>query len=1091
MRESVRRLQLCALLVLASGSLQASALSPEQAAPIVAAAGLTGGLVVHVGADDGVFTAALRRNSAIVVHGLADTPDALAKAREYVSSKGLSGCVSFAELTDRMLPYVDNSVNVLVATGALSVGAQEVMRVLCPGGAAIVSVAENGAWLFTVDRPKLPAPAGYVMFRKTVPSSIDSWTHFLHGPDGHVMSKDEQVASPYHIQWIGDPMHARSHVHLTTMNVMVTNGKQLLYIIDESPSKLPDLLPGRWALVARDAFNGVVLWRRALPVWQPYFVKDRNSYPADLHRRLVAVGQTVFATLSIHGPVSALDAATGSVLRTYAGTEKTEDIICADGVLYLSINTGDVEKIDRLQMAYRHIEPRQKRLVAIAAASGSRLWEKEGADMHELMPMTLAVKGDQLYFQNSKNIVCLDASTGNVRWRAPRPSEYLRPGWSSPTLTVLDDMVLSADRQSGPGHRLGKDQYAAGGFSTGNLIAFDAKAGKQLWTTKCAEGCRAPTDVFNVGEDLWVGESLERKIDYNRVFSLRTGEVVRSHPQADDWPTWHHHRCYRDKATPNYILAGRTGVEFISTKTGELQTHNWIRGGCKYGVMPANGMLYMPPEQCGCYIESKLTGFHALAPKRPEQLARPDSHPIMRGARAGAPESKPAAGDWPTLRADNARSGKAATVVSTDLETAWQTDLGGRLTQAVVAGGQLFVAAVDQNTLHVLDSRTGAPLWRYVAGSRIDSPPTVAAGLAVFGCRDGWVYALRAADGTLVWRCRAAPDARMHMVSDRLESVWPLHGSVLVRDATVYYAAGRSSYVDGGVRMGKLDLLTGRQLAAKTFYSRDPGTGAPRDLYKPFPSSRSLQWAEMPGVLPDVMSCSDDTIWMRGVNFDGDLAIRDTFEPHLFCSAGFLDDTWWELTYWIYGKHMFGGRRGVAHAARTYPTARIMVCDRDQVFGYQDGYESVRNPFLRAWDKAAKVVKKTSTGKGKKRTYTKVISNWQAETPVCAEGLVLSGDTLFMAGSPVFDRGKVLELLKTQTVDRYDPDPLFKSVEDTIVGKKGGVLYAAAKADGTKLMQMALPSIPVFDGLVAADRRLYISMRNGVVMCLRSGGDHE
>ena len=112
----------------------------------------------------------------------------------------------------------------------------------------------------------------------------------------------------------------------------------------------------------------------------------------------------------------------------------------------------------------------------------------------------------------------------------------------------------------------------------------------------------------------------------------------------------------------------------------------------------------------------------------------------------------------------------------------------------------------------------------------------------------------------------------------------------------------------------------------------------------------------MPGVLPDVMSSSGDTIWMRGVNFDADLEIRNTFAPHLFCSAGFLDDTWWELTYWIYGEHMFGGRSGVAHAARTYPTARIMVCDEDKVYGYQDGYESVKEPLLMAWNKDAKVV---------------------------------------------------------------------------------------------------------------------------------------
>jgi len=429
---------------------------------------------VHVGAEDGVFTAALRQSDAIVVHGLVDSAGALTGAREYVSSRGLAGPVSFARLAGKALPYVDNSVNLLIAAGGPSspdgsavasewhVAREEIERVLVPRGVALSLGTRH-------------ATRG--MLRKPASTETDTWTHFLHGPDGHVMSRDQVVAPPYHIQWIGDPMHARSHVHLTSMNVMVTNGRQLFYIIDESPTKLPDLLPGRWALVARDAFNGVVLWSKPLPVWQPYFVKDRNSYPADLHRRLVGVGDTVFVTLSIHGPVSALDAATGKLRRTYAGTEKTEDIICEDGILYLSINMGDIERIDRLSMAYRHTEPRKKRLVAIEAATGKKLWEEAGDDTDELMPMTLAVRGGQLYFQNAKNIVCLDKATGKVRWRAARPSEYFRPGWSSPTLTALDDMVLSADRQKGEGHRVGKDQYAAGGFSTGDLIDFDAKTG--------------------------------------------------------------------------------------------------------------------------------------------------------------------------------------------------------------------------------------------------------------------------------------------------------------------------------------------------------------------------------------------------------------------------------------------------------------------------------------------------------------------------------------------------------------------------------------------------------------------------------------
>ena len=237
----------------------------------------------------------------------------------------------------------------------------------------------------------------------------------------------------------------------------------------------------------------------------------------------------------------------------------------------------------------------------------------------------------------------------------------------------------------------------------------------------------------------------------------------------------------------------------------------------------------------------------------------------------------------------------------------------------------------------------------------------------------------------------------------------------------------------------------------------------------------------MPGVLPDVMSCSADTIWMRGVNFDDELGIRDTFAPHLFCSAGFLDDSWWELTYWIYGEHMFGGRSGVAHAARIYPAARIMVCEGDEVYGYQDAYESVKAPRLIAWDKDAKVVTKKSGSKG--NSASQVSNRWQADVPVCAEGLVLSGNTLFMAGSPRLDRDPLREFLGEQNADRHDADPRFTSAEDTITGKKGGVLYAARKEDGARLMQIGLPSIPVFDGLIAADERLYISMRSGVVMC--------
>jgi hypothetical protein len=275
--------------------------------------------------------------------------------------------------------------------------------------------------------------------------------------------------------------------------------------------------------------------------------------------------------------------------------------------------------------------------------------------------------------------------------------------------------------------------------------------------------------------------------------------------------------------------------------------------------------------------------------------------------------------------------------------------------------------------------------------------------------------------------------------------------------------------------MGMLNLTTGRLLTDKTFYSRNPGTGRIIHLFKP----QHKVAMEMPGVLPDILSCAGDSIWMRSVAFDNNLKITKKKFAHLFCSMGFLDHSWWELTYWVYGTHMFSGRLGVTQAARMYPTGRIMVFDEQEVYGYQDGYESIKVPRLVACDKNPKVKKNPDD----KRKRTMVINNWQTSIPLIPEGLVLSGDILFMAGSPPVDRKELTERLSKLNVDRYETDPLFKEAEETIKGMKAGILYGVKKTDGSKVMETRLRSTPVFDGLIAADNRLYLSMKDGSVVC--------
>ena len=163
---------------------------------------------------------------------------------------------------------------------------------------------------------------------------------------------------------------------------------------------------------------------------------------------------------------------------------------------------------------------------------------------------------------------------------------------------------------------------------------------------------------------------------------------------------------------------------------------------------------------------------------------------------------------------------------------------------------------------------TQSRAWSVTADGRVDSPPSIWQGHVLFGCRDGYVYCLRAGDGKLVWRYRVAPGHRQAVAFDQLESVWPMHGSVLVDEngrSTAYFAAGRSARLDGGIRLYALDVKSGEILYQAD--ARVPG-GQGASIIRQ-------------SVLPDILSMEHDTIWMRGLGVDKKLAPVEDM-PHLF-----------------------------------------------------------------------------------------------------------------------------------------------------------------------------------------------------------------
>jgi len=1104
-----------------------------EAGDILESSGLGGGLIVHVGCGDGRLTAALCPGDGYLVLGLDTDPTNVAKARQHLRSQGLdAGKVTVDRFDGKRLPLVDNLVNLVVAEDLGDVAIEEVMRVLCPGGVACVK--QDARWKKTV---------------KPRPEGIDDWGHFLHGPDGNAVARDAVVDVPYHVQWIGAPEHSRDHEIATSMDVMVSAGGRIFYILDEGSTALPYYLPSRWHLVARDAFNGIVLWRRPLAEWRPYQVGGRTSLAADLWRRLVATQSAVYVTETIFGPVVCLNPKSGEVVRTYEGTEKTEEIVCAGGILYLVATTLEPEDVDRRQLAVRRITPDRKRIMAVEADTGKIVWTKEDDDTEGVQPTTLAVKGKRLFFQNTRHVVCLEAGTGRELWRYARPSPYARPGNSPPTLVACDDVVLSADRAARPAGGPASAQKGRARVP-GELIALSADDGRELWRCPCGENCASPVDVFVAGGLVWVGEHPGRNAsDYHHGRDLHTGEIKKTFDHTANWPTWHHHRCYRDKATERYILAGRTGIEFVDLESGDLITHHWVRGICEYGIMPCNGLIYSPPDQCACYIESKLHGFFALAPARGEGLGTRNEEEGTREAMGDRlekgsvhqvltpdPSSLTPSSDWPTFRHDNARSSHTPGEIPLRLKPAWNTRLGGKLTSLVGAEGRLFVARPETHTVFCLDALSGKVLWSYQAGGRVDSPPSLSKGIAVFGCHDGWVYALRTSDGALAWRFRAAPEDLRLVERNQVASVWPVHGSVLIEQGSVYFAAGRSSCLDGGMHLYRLDLATGEPLARKTYSSRDPKTGQYVPLFTPF-EAELLPDRELPGLLPDVLSADAENLYLRSVALGRDLAIRDkAYVHHLFGSMGFLEDTWWERTYWIYGSHFYGGARGHGYAKTLFPGGRILTFDEDSVYGYRDAsldaplagiFRVAKNPEfidLKETIRRVKPRKKRpgSAGHDKVlegeelarrlskfvwkdgmpqdpkamnltshgglgetvRRVTKYEYAWHHDVPLYPQAMLLTDKTFHVAGPPKFDEDATAWRLSTSRTDRFELDPLLKDAVDTFEGKKGGLVLAVDKRTGQTLGECRIPSSPVFDGMIAAGGKLFLALTDGSVLCL-------
>jgi outer membrane protein assembly factor BamB len=662
------------------------------------------------------------------------------------------------------------------------------------------------------------------------------------------------------------------------------------------------------------------------------------------------------------------------------------------------------------------------------------------------------------------------------------------------------------------------------------MVALDVADGRIGWKGRqSASGRHSAKDLFLIDGKAWtaatfgasmtlpgVPSTAKRKSGRITGYDLQTGKVEADFYTDSDVYIMNS-RCHMSCATDDYFITSRMGAEMVSVTDQKWKLHHWLRGACLYGLMPANGMLYAPPNPCACYTQSSLDGFNAVTGFDADwgALVKRESPDFVRGpawADRRLMKTQPEADTWPVYRHDNKRSGATGTVVKTGLGIKWRAKGYDTLTAPVIAGGHCIFAEKDRHIVLCLDASDGSPQWSFHAGGRIDSPPTVVGNTLYFGSADGWLYRLTL-DGQLIWKRRIAPADLQLFDKGQPESVWPLSGSVLVQQGKVYCVAGRSSFLDGGMHLIVVDAESGAILKSNVMDHLDPENR--EDMHQ------HVAMQNMPVGLPDLLSSDGKSLYMLSQQFDlegkrthiKNAAWDDDIEigigrEHLFAATGFLDDNWFHRTYWVYGNSFLEGcsmpNGGWTEMGKISPSGKMLCFDETRVYGYGQFPEYSR------WSTAQRYTLFSMNKKPK--SYTPGVPdeelrqrrpnwrqfrsqrapkvefdiNWKHSAPVRAKAIVKTRDLLFVAGpEDLIDEEAIFRNIKSE------PNRALLQQQDQLLrSSQTGKLIALSVEDGATQETLDLPSQPVWDGMAAAYGTLFIACKAGSILTLAGKSDY-
>jgi outer membrane protein assembly factor BamB len=994
----------------------------------------TTGLWLHLGCGDGHQLVewaklepekdeALKHASGLLVQGLATNPTDVTKAREYIRSQTLNTQITVNSWDGKsQLPYSDNLVNLVICDVSVvsEPPIQEILRVLCPGSAALFGVSSTStiAPNLEQDLTKKLKNAGienveilkenglWAKIVKPWPKEMDQWTHWRHGADGNAVSQDKLSGPPGRLKWIDRPYLAPD-LAIRSQSFISANGR-LFIAMNDIEAGVKGFRP---RLIARDAFNGLILWKRELASLHGEGIEGKAPKFEEKSRTLLAMGDRVFCVLEHNGPLVAMDAATGRTLITYQEAGSPNEVLFENDLLVL---TGG--------KPVRAVDPTSGKIIWQSNVSGERIIAGE----------------EKVFVVSGQELVAMELKTGKELWR---------------TAHVGGDFSFYSNGILGFG-------------PSGKAYALSAKDGKPLWNYEYQDnaggrrGYRSTSD-FVVNGLYWIytasdvpgdKSNKDKEASVGGIFvglDLVTGAVKKRVASLRIDPS-----CHTYARMFNYVMLGRS--KFVNLNTGEGGGTSLARPACGLsGFLPANGLLYSLPSSCQCV--SSLRGIIASEAVREDKL-EPDSQKVRfeKGTAFGNVEfsvDSNGGKDWSTYRGDSMRSSSAAITVPSDGKILWESSLQGHASSPVVVDGKVYVASMDTHEILALESQTGKVIWRHGVEGLVDTPPTIYKGLCLFGTRTGWVYSLRAKDGELIWRFRAAPKDHWIMAYGQLESSWPVHGSVLVQNDKVFFSAGRNSEVEGGVYVYAADPLTGKILWEKrhrTFgatYQGDVTTGKiiskkPESLVGTASVPPRTEWGRNPWF-------SD--IWRRHDILINDLMVGEKDGVH--------------IRAWTFRESDGDSQYAKGDNLKVTETGPGLLADTAfSKHEYHMWYAQNAKGSMLAFDSKNAYSLRHKRGMGEGCTIAKAgVEKWSIDIPVRVKSMVATDDILWIAGTP----------------DEVDPKNQWAAWD----GEKGGALWALSAKSGEVVAKHTLSAPPQFDGMAASGGKIFVSSVDGKVVC--------